>query len=84
MKELPWGFPWGIAMLLTMRSIVMKMLSRRQVTELVLHSPQHVARLEAAGRLPVRVKLGHNRVGWVEDEVLDWLQQRINVRNQQH
>ena len=62
----------------------MKMLSKRQVTELVLYSPQHIARLEAAGRFPLRVKLGQNRVGWVEDEVLDWLQQRINVRNQQH
>ncbi len=62
----------------------MKMLSKRQVTELVLYSPQHIARLEAAGGFPLRVKLGRNRVGWVEDEVLDWIQQRINVRNQQH
>lgn len=61
-----------------------KMLSKRQVKELVLYSPQHIARLEAAGQFPKRVQLGVNRVGWVEDEVLEWLQKRIEARDQQH
>jgi prophage regulatory protein len=61
--------------------IVMRILSKRQLRELVLYSPQHVARLEAAGQFPKRVRLGPNRVGWVEDEILDWLQQRINGRD---
>jgi prophage regulatory protein len=72
-------------MLLNMRSFVMnKMLSKRQVKELVLYSPQHIARLEAVGQFPKRVRLGANRVGWVEEEVLEWLQQRIDARDQQH
>jgi prophage regulatory protein len=58
----------------------MRILSKRQVKELVLYSPQHVARLEAAGQFPKRVRLGVNRVGWVEDEVLDWLRERIDRR----
>ena len=62
----------------------MAMLSKRQVKELVLYSPQHISRLEAAGQFPKRVHLGHNRVGWLEDEVLDWLQKRIDARDQQH
>ncbi len=62
----------------------MRMLSKRQVKELVLYSPQHIARLEVAGQFPKRVQLGHNRVGWVEAEVLEWLQQRIDARDQQH
>lgn len=33
----------------------MRILSKRQVKELVLYSPQHVARLEAAGRFPRQV-----------------------------
>lgn len=61
----------------------MKLLSKRQVKEVVLYSPQHIARLEAAGQFPKRVKLGNNRVGWVESEVLDWLQTRIDARDQQ-
>lgn len=59
----------------------MRMLSKRQVKELVLYSPQHVARLEAAGQFPKRVKLGNNRVGWIEEEVLDWLQAKIDERH---
>lgn len=58
----------------------MRILSKRQVKELVLYSPQHVARLEAAGQFPKRVRLGPNRVGWVEDEVLGWLRERIDRR----
>jgi len=59
----------------------MKMLSKRQLKELVLYSPQHVARLELAGEFPKRVQLGQCRVGWVEQEVLDWLQERIRRRD---
>jgi prophage regulatory protein len=58
----------------------MRLLSKRQVKDMVLYSPQHIARLEAAGQFPQRVRLGANRVGWVEDEVLDWLQHRIDRR----
>lgn len=60
----------------------MRMISKRQLRELVLYSPQHIARLEAAGKFPKRVRLGNCRVGWVEQEVLDWLQERIDRREQ--
>lgn len=59
----------------------MRIISKRQLKELVLYSPQHIARLEAAGKFPKRVKLGNNRVGYVEQEVLDWLQERIDARD---
>ncbi len=58
----------------------MRILSKRQLKELVLYSPQHIARLEKAGLFPKRVQLGPNRVGWVEAEVLDWLQSRLDGR----
>ena len=69
-------------MLFNLGDIVMRILSKRQLKELVLYSPQHVARLEKAGQFPKRVQLGPNRVGWVEDEVLDWLQQRLDGREE--
>ena len=62
----------------------MRILSKRQLKELVLYSPQHVARLEKAGQFPKRVQLGPNRVGWVEDEVLDWLSVRLESREEPH
>ena len=58
----------------------MRILSKRELKKLVLYSPQHVARLEKAGKFPKRVKLGANRVGWIESEILDWLQLRIELR----
>lgn len=57
-----------------------KMLNKKQLKETVLYSPQHIARLERAGQFPKRVKLGTNRVGWVEQEVDAWLQERISAR----
>lgn len=58
----------------------MKILSKKALREMVLYSPQHIARLEKAGEFPKRVKLGSNRVGWVEQEVLDWLEERLKDR----
>jgi len=68
-------------MLFNIGEIVMRILSKRQLKELVLYSPQHVARLEKAGQFPLRVQLGPNRVGWVEAEVLNWLDKRLSKRN---
>jgi prophage regulatory protein len=59
----------------------MRLLSKKQVREMVLYSPQHIQRLEDAGRFPRRVRLGQARVGWVEQEVLDWLAERIRERD---
>lgn len=59
----------------------MRILSKRQLKELVLYSPQHIARLEQAGQFPKRVHLGQARVGWVEAEVLEWLQARLAERD---
>ena len=60
----------------------MRLLSKRQLKEMVLYSPQHIARLEKAGMFPKRVQIGPNRVGWVEAEVLDWLQSRLDRRDE--
>ncbi len=82
MRSVPLGIvvTLGIAMLFIYGDIVMRILSKRQLKEMVLYSPQHIARLEKAGTFPKRVQIGPNRVGWVEDEVLDWLQQRLDRR----
>ena len=61
----------------------MKLLSKKQVRELVLYSSAHLDRLEAEGSFPKRVKLSKHRtgrVGWIEEEVQAWLQARIEAR----
>jgi len=59
----------------------MKLLSKKQVRAIILYSPAHIDRLERAGQFPKRVRLGINRVGWIEQEVLDWLLIRVNKRD---
>lgn len=59
----------------------MRMLSKRAVRDLVLYSPAHIARLEAAGKFPKRVQLGPGRVGWLEEEVQAWLKERVALRD---
>lgn len=41
------------------------------------YSAQHIARLEAAGKFPKRIRLGQNRVAWLLSEVEEWLDARI-------
>lgn len=59
----------------------MKLLSKKEVRGKVLYSPAHIARLEAAGLFPKRVRLGVGRVGWVDEEIENWLRQRIAERD---
>ena len=58
-----------------------RLITKKEVQSKVCYSPQHIARLEAAGEFPKRVPLGPNRVGWVEEEVDQWIQDRIDERD---
>ena len=65
-------------------SDTLRLLSKKQLKELVLYSHQHIQRLENDGLFPKRVRLGNyrgSRVGWIESEVRAWLQERIERRN---
>ena len=41
----------------------------------------HIARLEAAGLFPKRVRLGACRVAWIAEEVQNWIDERIANRD---
>ncbi len=58
----------------------MKILNKRELRTKTTISIQHITRLEKEGRFPKRVQLTQNRVGWVESEVDEWLQERIARR----
>ena len=65
---------------------MVRLLSKRQLKEMVLYTGQHIQRLEDAGKFPKRVRLGdgpRGRVGWLESEVLEWLRERIEARNKE-
>jgi prophage regulatory protein len=59
----------------------MRFLSKKEVRARVLYSFAHIARLEGDGRFPKRVPLGPGRVGYVEEEVEDWMRRRVAERD---
>ncbi len=58
----------------------MKFLKKKVVCQMVSYAPSHLDRLEKAGKFPQRVALGQARVAWLEQDVLDWMQQRLDER----
>lgn len=68
----------------------MRFVSKAQLMQMVPYSFTHIARLEAAGQFPKRIKpTGYARkntdyckVFYVEQEVLDWMQELVDARDQ--
>lgn len=58
-----------------------QLIDKKELTKLVKYSPQHIARLEKAGKFPKRLQLGQNRVAWLLQEVEDWIEKRVQQRN---
>lgn len=45
------------------------------------YSFQHIARLEGAGKFPKRVQLGQCRVAWRYEEVMEWIAEKVALRD---
>jgi prophage regulatory protein len=54
----------------------MKILRLPEVIEVTGLSRMTIYRREAQGEFPKRRRLGRNAVGWVQEEVEDWIQSR--------
>ena len=57
-----------------------KLLMLSQVREIVPYSASHIWRLERSGQFPRRVRLGGNRVAWLQSEVNSWVDGKIALR----
>jgi prophage regulatory protein len=51
-----------------------------QVREIVPYSASHIWRLERSGQFPQRVRLGGNRVAWLQSEVNSWVESKLAAR----
>jgi prophage regulatory protein len=60
-----------------------KLVSKKELKTVygVPYSFAHIARLEAAGLFPKRVRLGACRVAWVAEEVQNWIDERVANRD---
>ena len=57
----------------------MNILNPREVVEKIGLSRVTLWRLEKAGQFPERIKLTDHRVGWIESEVVEWIDSRPRV-----
>ena len=57
-----------------------KLLMLSQVREIVPYSASHTWRLERLGQFPRRIRLGGNRVAWLQSEVNSWVDGKIALR----
>jgi prophage regulatory protein len=57
----------------------LRILTKKEVCTLVPYTPQHIHRLEKAGRFPRRIQLGPNRVGWRLVDIEKWINDRVAV-----
>lgn len=61
----------------------MRVITKKELAEKVGYSAMHISRLEKAGVFPRRIQLGPNRVGWIEDEIEQWIKAKIAERDGQ-
>jgi len=59
-----------------------RLLSLEQVRHLIPYSASQIYRLEQQDRFPRRLRIGPNRVAWLEGEVEAWLRERIDDRRE--
>lgn len=56
-----------------------KIIRKPKVTEITSLSQSTIRRLEMAGKFPKRVKISEGVVGWIEREVVNWVESRKNA-----
>ena len=61
--------------------MIKKMISSEQLADIIPYSQNQLRRLEAQGRFPKRVRIGPNRVAWVQEEIERWFETRMDERN---
>ena len=57
----------------TRKSALDRIICKKELKTYVPYTSQHIARLEKAGKFPKRLQLGPNRVGWLESDIIAWM-----------
>lgn len=63
--------------------MTVRIIDWKTLKTMVPYCRQQIARLEKVGQFPQRVRLGNgprSRTGWVHDEVVAWIEARMNDR----
>ena len=62
-----------------MPSELPRIITKRELRQIVPYTPQHILRLEKQGKFPKRIRLGERRVGWLLSDVERWIALRVAV-----
>lgn len=60
----------------TMSLELPRVITKRELRQIVPYTPQHILRLEKLGRFPKRIRFGERRVGWLLSDVETWIATR--------
>ena len=58
----------------------LRVISWRELSEMIPFTRQHVLRLEKVGKFPKRLKVGNRRIGWLNTEIEIWINDRPRGR----
>ena len=58
-----------------------RIITKKELLRIVPYTPQHILRLETAGRFPKRLQIGPNRVGWLLSDIEAWIAARMAERD---
>ena len=59
-----------------------RIVSAQERRQIVPYSDNHVRRLEGEGKFPKRIPLGAGRVGWSLRELIDWIEEKKEQRDE--
>ena len=60
----------------------MNVLKIDAVSSRVCYHPGHIRRLIRDGKFPTPIRLGENRVAWIESEIDEWLEAKRQERDE--
>ena len=58
-----------------------RLITKRELSQIVPYTSQHILRLEKKGKFPRRIQVGANRVAWLLSEVEAWIAARVAERD---
>jgi prophage regulatory protein len=60
-----------------MSTVLPRVITRKELRQIVPYTPQHILRLEKQGKFPPRIHIGDRRVGWYLADIETWLANRL-------
>ncbi|MFA5952713.1 MAG: AlpA family phage regulatory protein [Hyphomicrobium sp.] len=56
-----------------------RFIGKPELRKIVTYTPQHLRFLELKGQFPPRIRIGENRSAWLQSEVRQWIEERLQA-----